>query len=178
MDEGGNAVFVVTLNRRSSSYRSVRFTTGGGTAAAGADYASRSGKLTILPGTLARRDRRGDTKQDALDEPDETFDVTLSAPSKGHLSDAVGRGTIADDDAAPVSFASVADVTVAAEGDGGSSEATFTVTLTPAPLAATTVDYATLDVSAAASEDYTAVTGQLPVRPGPADEDDRGPDPR
>jgi large repetitive protein len=162
--EGGSAAFTVTLNRRSGSDQCVRFATAGGTATAGEDYTSRSGTLTIREGELSGTIVVA-TAQDALDEPDETFDVKLSSPSKGNLVDAVGRGTIADDDAPPVSFASVADV-VETEGDGGSSQATFTVTLTPAPLAATTVDFATADVSAAAPEDYTAVAGQLLFAPG------------
>ena len=165
VDEGGNAVFSVTLNRRSSYNRTVRFATGGGTATAGEDYGTRSGTLTIPAGELAGSIVVA-TAEDALDEPDETFYVTLWAPSKGYLVDAVGRGTIADDDAPPVSFASVADVTVATEGDGGSSQAMFTVTLTPAPLTATTVDFATADVSASAEEDYSAVAGQLLFAPG------------
>ena len=55
---------------------------------------------------------------------------------------------------------SVAGATVT-EGDSGSSDLTFNVTLNPIADAQVTVDYATADDTATAGTDYTAQTGQL-----------------
>jgi len=56
--------------------------------------------------------------------------------------------------------------TAVTEGDSGSSEATFTVTLGAAISETLTVDYATADDSAEAGSDYTAVNGTLTFNPG------------
>ena len=65
---------------------------------------------------------------DTLDEIDETFTVTLSDPTNATIADGIGLGTILDDDAPPA--LSVNDVTVT-EGDAGTVDAVFTVTLAP-----------------------------------------------
>ncbi len=63
---------------------------------------------------------------DALDEDDETFQLTLSNPVNAHLSDSTAQGRILDDD--PVPSLAIADVSVN-EGDGTASTASFTVSL-------------------------------------------------
>ena len=62
--------------------------------------------------------------------------------------------SIIDDDAAVV------------EGDSGTTDAIFTVTLSAGSTDAVTVDYATADGSATAGEDYQATSGQLTFQPG------------
>src|SRR5262249_14659846 len=74
-----------------------------------------------------------------------------------------GRGTILDDDAPPA--LSIGDVAVT-EGDSGTTDATFTVSLSAASGKTVTVDYATADGSAAAGDDYTAASGTLTFAPG------------
>ncbi len=97
---------------------------------------------------------------DAVQEPNETFFVDLVG-STGPISisaDSRGTGTITNDDS-PVT-ASINDVTVT-EGDTGTVNATFTVTLSgpaPAPLQ---IRYSTANGSAAQPGDYTAVTNAL-----------------
>ena len=67
------------------------------------------------------------TRDDALDEPDETFLVTLSNPSGATLEDGSATGTIIDDDVpVPPPTLSIADATVVegetarfAEGSAG-----------------------------------------------------------
>ena len=62
---------------------------------AGDDYKSASGKLTFNPGETEKTISI-DILQDALDENDETYTVTLSGASNATLGDASGAGTITD----------------------------------------------------------------------------------
>src|SRR2546429_106631 len=59
----------------------------------------------------------------------------------------------------------MADVTVV-EGDGGPTNAVFTVTLSEAAAATVTVNLATRNSSALSGSDYTAKTGTLTFEPG------------
>lgn len=65
----------------------------------------------------------------------------------------------------PLRMLSINDVTIA-EGNAGTKEATFTVSLDAASSQTVTVDYATANDSAIALEDYTATTGTLSFVPG------------
>jgi hypothetical protein len=61
--------------------------------------------------------------------------------------------------------ASVSDATVT-EGQSGSTSATFTVSLTPAPTTTATVAYTTANGTAGSGSDYTATSGTLTFDPG------------
>ena len=150
--------FAVTLSAASGQQVTVAYATGGGTASAGADYTSAAGTLTFPPGTTSRTLDVA-VLGDLLDEPDETFVVTLSAPTNASLADATGTGTILDDDAPPA--LAIGDLTVA---EGGT--ATFTVTLTPVSGRPVTVAFATADGTALAPADYAASSGSLTFPPG------------
>ena len=52
------------------------------------------------------------------------------------------------------------------EGDAGSADAVFTVSLSAAPEHTVAVDYATADGTATAGADYTAASGTLVFEPG------------
>ena len=98
---------------------------------------------------------------DALDEADEeTFAVTLSAPTGATLDAGSALGTILDDDESPA--LSVADA--AGDEDVGSLE--FEVTLSAPSGIEVSASYATADGSATAGSDYTATTGTLLFAPG------------
>jgi hypothetical protein len=100
--EGGRAIFAVKLSRRSDRPVRVRFTTLAASAAAGADFVPRSGRLVFRPGQRVRRVAVALT-QDGLDEVDEVFVLRLSRPVNARIRDRIGRGTILDDDPAPAS---------------------------------------------------------------------------
>ena len=76
-EDAGNAQFTVTLSNAFNEAVTVQFATADGTAEAGSDYTAISGTLTIdsgsTTGTIAVV-----VLDDELDEPDETFTVTLS----------------------------------------------------------------------------------------------------
>nr|MDZ8001586.1 Calx-beta domain-containing protein [Aulosira sp. DedVER01a] len=66
---------------------------------------------------------------------------------------------------APLSTLSIKDITVS-EGNTGTKNATFTVTLSAASNSVVTVKYATANGTATAGSDYTATTGTLTFNPG------------
>ncbi|HEX8710071.1 MAG TPA: Calx-beta domain-containing protein, partial [Pyrinomonadaceae bacterium] len=157
-----NATFAVTLSVPASSTVTVDFTTADGTATAGTDYQATSGTLTFAPGDLTKTVTvlvNGDT----LDEANETFFVNLTNAVNATLLDNQGQGTITDNDAAPT--ISINDTSVA-EGDAGTTSATFNVTLSAASGQTVTVNYATADGTATAGTDYQAATGTLTFSPG------------
>ncbi|WP_340682437.1 Calx-beta domain-containing protein [Amycolatopsis coloradensis] len=92
------ATFTVSLlGGPSPNPVTVQYATANGTASAPADYTAASGTVTFAPGQTARPVTVL-VNPDTVDEPDETFTVTLSAPSGAGLIDATGVGTIVDDD--------------------------------------------------------------------------------
>lgn len=159
----------VTLSAASGKTVTVDYATSAGTAAAGTDYTTTSGTLTFNAGDTSKN-IDVPIVTDALDESDETFTVTLSNPSNTTIADSSGTETIIDDDTTTVPPAtptlSIGDATVNPEGNSGTTNATFTVTLSSASLSVVTVNYATSDGTATAPGDYTAASGTLTFSPG------------
>ncbi len=100
--EGGDATvdFTVTLSRAATDGVTVDYATSDGTATAGTDYAATSGTLTFAAGDTAKT-VSVPVLDDAVDEEDETFTLTLSNASGATLGNATATGTIVDDDEAP-----------------------------------------------------------------------------
>ena len=98
-----------------------------------------------------------------LDEANETFFLNLAGPTNATLADSQGLGTINDNDPTPT--LSVDDVTVL-EGNTGTVNAIFTVTLSAPSGRTVTVDYATANDTAVAPGDYLATSGGLTFNPG------------
>ena len=157
-----NAVFTVTLSAASTQTVTVNFATANGTATAGSDYVATSGTLTFNPGDTTKTITvviNGDT----LNETNETFLVNLSNPVNATIADGQGLGTIINDDALP--SLSINDVTVI-EGNTGTTNAVFTVTLSPDSPGTVTVNFTTANGSATAGSDYLANSGTLTFNPG------------
>jgi hypothetical protein len=154
-----NALFTVTLSAPAAGSVTVDYATADDSATAPADYEATSGTLTFAAGETSKQ-VSVPVKGDLLDEPHETFVLTLSNPSGATLADARGIGTILDNDP-PVSL-SVEDVS-AAEGSGSAS---FTISLSAESGKVLTVAYATADGSATAPDDYTGAQGTLVFMPG------------
>src|SRR5204863_5816284 len=137
-----NAVFTVTLSAASSQTVTVDFATADGTATAGSDYVANSGTLTFNSGDITKTITvvvNGDT----LNETNETFFVNLSNAVNATIADGQGLGTITNDDFTLPTI-SINDVSVA-EGNTGTTNAVFTVTLSPASGQTVTVDFGTAD---------------------------------
>jgi hypothetical protein len=162
-DDAGqaNAVFTVTLSAASSESVLVNYTTANRTAAAG-DYAAVSGTLTFAPDTTTQQVVVA-IANDTLNEAAETFSVNLSSAINAAIADASGVGTILDND--PVPALSIDDVTVT-EGNTGTTNAAFTVTLSAISGQPVTVNYATADGTALATSDYAGASGTLTFVPG------------
>jgi hypothetical protein len=130
-----------------------------------ADFINRSDVRYVFPPSLTTDTQTltVETLQDTLDEANETFEVRLSNPINATLAGApppafvTGTGTIIDDDGEP--SVSVVDATAVAEGPGASLK--FLVSLLPASGQPVTVKYKTVDGTATAPADYTA----LPLTP-------------
>jgi hypothetical protein len=161
------ATFTVSLSAVSVQTVTVHYATSDGSATQPSDYAAGSGTLTFNPGETSKQvtvNVNGDTTV----EPDEAFHLDLTAPGNASLTDALGVGTIGNDDAAAPAAPTLAisDATVNPEGNSATKNAGFTVTLSSASLSSVTVSYATSDGTATAPGDYTVTTGTLTFSPG------------
>ena len=160
-----NATFTVSLSAASGRTTSVNFATANGTAIAGSDYTATSGILTFAPGETSKTINvaiLGDT----IIEPNETFFVNLSNATNATISDDQGIGTITDDDGpAPSPQISINNISVT-EGDSGTSNAIFTVSLSAASNQTISVNYGTANGTAVSGLDYTTTSGILTFDPG------------
>jgi hypothetical protein len=166
VNEGaGTASITVTRTGGIDGSTSVTYTVGGGTATNGADYFGGSGTLVFNEGETSKTIVIP-ILEDSLDEPDETVNITLDQVTSGYGT--IGSPntavlTIVDNDALPTFL--INDVTVS-EGDAGTTNAVFTVTLTAASGQVVTVNAATADGTAKAGSDYTSVNVTLTFNPG------------
>ncbi len=166
-DSGTTAfTFTVTLSTASGQTVTVNYATADNTASSASDYQSNSGLLTFVPGDTAESITVL-VNGDGTFEPSETFFVNLSVPTNASISDAQGQGTITNDDAAPITptfFITNANVT---EGNSGTVNVVFDVSLSPASGATVQVDYQTVNGSATvADNDYQPTSGTLTFSPG------------
>jgi hypothetical protein len=154
--------FVVSLSSSARETTSVGFTTVDGSATTtGFDYVARTGMVSFRAGqrtAMVSVVVRGDRAVEA----DETFQVVLSNPTNAVISRGSATGFILDDDAAPRTVTVAGPPAAVNEG----SPATFTFTMSQSSLAPVTVSYATSNVSASSSSDYTAAIGSLTFAPG------------
>ena len=162
VDEGvGNAILTISLDAASAGDVTVTYAASDGTATAPADYTATTGTATIAAGaTSVTIDIP--IVDDALDENDETFTVTLSNPTGGAvIIVGVAVVIIVDNDASPPTlFIEGATVT---EGEPG---ATLAISLDRAATGDVTVSYATSDGTATAPADYTATAGTATIAAG------------
>jgi Ca2+-binding RTX toxin-like protein len=166
----GTTPFAFTVMLSNPSYQaiSIPYSTADGTARkSDHDYQEvEHGLLTIPAGQSSGTITvfvNGDTKFEA----DETFSVNLAAPTTGTatISNAKGTGTIVNDDSAPV--VSINSVSIK-EGNTGTTQVVYTVTLSNSSYQALAIPYATMDGTATvADNDYVAVSnGMLAIPAG------------
>lgn len=102
---------------------------------------------------------------DDVVEGDETFSLHVN-PTDPEVVSNDGTGTILDDDTATVAI----DDVVLAEGDEGTTDFVFTLTLSAPVQKAFDVGYQTVDETAAAGSDYTATSGSISLGQGSTSE--------
>lgn len=169
LDEGDSGttdfIFTVSLSQASAEIVKVNYTTVDDTATSNEqapsdkDYTAISGTLEFAPGETQKTIALtviGDT----VLEPNETFFVNLRGTTGAAILDAQGLGTIKD----KLSL-SIDDVTLP-EGDSSSTNAVFTVRLSDQSTETVRVDYATVDETTKAGEDYLGASGTLEFAPG------------
>ena len=156
-------LFTVTLSSAAAGPVTVNWATQNGTAAAGTDYSAATGTLSFAAGETSKTIAvtvNGDTAVEA----DESFSLLLSAANGATIADDTGLGTILNDDVALPSI-TIADAQVT-EGNAGTQQMLFTVTLSNAASGPVSVTYATQNGTAMAGSDYVAATGTLSFAAG------------
>ena len=158
--------FTLTLSAPSGTGAAVQFATANGTANS-QDYTASSGTAYFDVGTTTTTITIR-VKGDRTKEANETFYVNLSYAGGAIIADSQGVGTILNDDGSlpyPPKLR-VANASVI-EGNSGTKQMAFTVTLSAASQESVWVSYTTRDDQAtAADNDYTATSGRLEFRPG------------
>ena len=167
----GQIVFTVSLDAPSGLPVGVDYSTGDiqvpdgsyTMAMVGVDYTAANGMLEFEPG-MTELTVEVALLDDALDEKDEQFAITLSNSMYGNFAadaDAVAAiGTIMDDDDAPTM--SIGD----ASGNEAVGQLMFAVTLSAPSGLPIAADYATAPGTAMAGEDYETASGTLDIAPG------------
>jgi uncharacterized repeat protein (TIGR01451 family) len=165
-ESDGSAIITVVSNYPFIAPITVTYqTTTGGTATPGIDYVPTSSTVTI-PAWTTSQTFTISILPDPLDEYDETIVLSLTGTSTGTFGTINNPAilTIIDDDPSP--SLSVDDASVY-EGDSGSVDAVFTLSLDAVSGRAVWVDYVTADNTAIAPADYNAVaTTTLDFAPG------------
>ena len=158
-DEGDPVEFRVELSAVSGKTVTVRAATsvGSGDTAAASDFTAVSETVTFIPGSELEVVSVA-TDGDTLDEPNETFTVTLSGPTNATLSttDTTAKGTIVDDDPAPVVTLVLTPSSISE--NGGSTR--VTATLSNPSSEATTVTVSAVAASPAVAGDFDLSTNR------------------
>ncbi|MBV9469462.1 MAG: CSLREA domain-containing protein, partial [Abitibacteriaceae bacterium] len=180
---GGNTTITVTRSGGSAGSVTVPIVVTPGTATNGTDYSvPTSGQpagVAVTTGTPAGGDTvtltfgPGEVSKsflvnvidDTLNEPNETVNFTLGTPGGGAITGAQTTATLTIVDNDPAPTLSINNVTTP-EGNVGTTNATFTVTLSAASGKTVTVDYATAPGTATANVDYQSRSGTLTFNPG------------
>ena len=125
----------------------------------GVDFLPESGPLSIPAGARAALIVIP-LIADEFNEPDETFEVVLSNPKNATIVQAIGIGSILDDDAMP--RLNIGN----GSGKESTSEITLPVTLSAASGSRIEVSYVLENITAKAGEDFVATNGTLIFEPG------------
>jgi uncharacterized delta-60 repeat protein len=154
--------FTITLSQPSGGTVTVDVATADGTAIAPADYQGVAGTLRFAAGDTTKTVTVL-VNGDSLPEGNESFTLRLSNAVNASIVDASGTGTVLDNDAAPT--LAIDDATIT-EGDSGSVDALFTVSLSSASGQQVSVNFATVNDTATAGLDYAEQSGSLTFAPG------------
>ncbi|MDA0812598.1 MAG: hypothetical protein O3C21_09455, partial [Verrucomicrobia bacterium] len=149
----------VTLSAPSGKQISMDCLTRGATAVQGVDFVPESGPLSIPAGAQAALIVIP-LIADELNEADETFEVALSNPENATIVQAIGIGSILNDDAMP--RLNIGN----GSGKESTSEITLPVTLSAASGRRIEVRYVLENITAKAGQDFIATNGTLVFEPG------------
>ena len=156
----GVAVFTLSLSKPVSIAVNGNVIVSDGTATAPGDYLNLPIAFSFSPGDRSKSITIP-INGDNVVEANETFSASLAITS-GHpnlsLGQGVGVGTISNDDAATIAI----DKVIVTEGNSGSVNATFNVSLSEMVDRPVTINFQTADlIATTANNDYTAKTGSV-----------------
>jgi Ca2+-binding RTX toxin-like protein len=158
----GYVDLLFTLDEAAAATTSFSWNTSNGTATAGSDFSTGSGTVSFAAGETQKTVRILLT-DDALAEGFESFLVTLGGANGLTLFQNQFLVTLADNEA----VAATPGLSVRGGSfDESAGTVSFTVVLNAASTQTVTVDWATVDGSAAAGSDYEGATGTLVFAPG------------
>jgi hypothetical protein len=160
--EGSPVTFSVRLSAASGQLITVQFATINGTATSALDYVLNAGKVTFLPGQTEKTISVL-AFDDGSYETQEEFFIQLTGAANAELVKDRAVGRIVDNDALPT--ISINSVTVK-EGDSGTTNAIFTVTLSAISSETVSVNFTTTPSSATAPSDFVSSSGLLTFGPG------------
>ncbi len=154
-----------TLTRTSDLSKAITVNyTLSGTSTNGTDYTNLPGTVSFASGVNSATITVTPT-DDSIFEGTETAILTIGTGT-GYILGTTTSATVNISDDEPQPTISINDVTVT-EGDSGTTNATFTVTLSNTSSKPVTVDFATTDGTATTGNlDYNAATGTLTFAPG------------
>ena len=169
-DGATNLVYTFTRTGNTSSPLTMNFSVGGTatfntdyTQSGAASFTASSGTATFAVGSSTATVTINPTA-DITVEPNETVILTVtSGAGYSAGSPSAATGTITNDDATP--NLSINDVSVA-EGNSGTFNAVFTVTLSAPSSSVVTVNFATANGTAIQPGDYQSTSGLLTFNPG------------
>jgi uncharacterized repeat protein (TIGR01451 family)/CSLREA domain-containing protein len=166
---GGTPVaFDVCLSGSTDATAAVHWAAADGTATlADGDYQAVSGDLSWAPGESGCKTATVEVVRDTRGEANETLLVDLSAPENATIGDPQAVVTILNDDVVLPDL-SINDAQVN-EGNAGTRNLVFTVTLSEPSAQTVTVQYTTADGSATAGQDYTGVVTPVTLTFVPGD---------
>ena len=155
----------VCLSEVSDTPVSIDFATADGTATAGVDYNSASGTITIPAGQLCTTITIG-LLNEQVEEPNETFTVTLSNAQGAVIDNGVATVTIEDCTDPPVEDPELEILDPELVQECEDDVVIFTVCLDKVSTETVSVNWATQDLTASAGQDYVAGSGTLTFNPG------------
>lgn len=159
------ASFRLKLSAPSGQLVKATFSTADGTATAGNDYVAVAPTQIAFTTGNSFAYARVLINGDVLNEQNETFFVNLASPVAATIADDQALGTILNDDRAPSLTVNNVSIT---EGNSGTKNLAFTVSLSAASGQTVTVNVATADGSARSTSDYVAKNSVISFTPGTA----------
>ncbi len=157
-------MFPVVLSAAQAGTTVVTYHTVDGTATAGADYAAKSGSLSIAAGRTSGT-ITVTVNGDLVDEGEESLDLVIDSVTGADQGTTQATGEIEDDDTTGAPSVSLGEAAIV-EGNSGTQKAVFTVTLSQPLTTKTPVQYETADGTATAGSDYIAKTGTVSIAAG------------
>jgi hypothetical protein len=158
--------FTVTTSRPYFLPVSVDYATVAGTATADQDYKTKSGTVTIAPGSTSAAISVG-VKGDRTVEPQEVFGVKIRNAVNATRWRANGIGTIISDDRPATAASTTPRVSVGSaalvEGDSTLRPLRFAVTLSHASADEVEVEWHTTDGAASSASDFAEAHGDLTI---------------